>query len=392
MRAPVVLALGFRVFFLLGLVHGTAAMAVWLATLRGVPLLAALPATAWHAHEMVYGFARAVVAGFLLTAVRNWTAQPTPTGWALGALAATWLVPRGLLAVGGPSVLPVAAAFDLGFGVALVVAVARPVVAARQWRQAGIVAKLALLVVGEGLFYAGALGWLASGVAWGTGAGLYLVVALALTIANRVTGSFVRSALPGTPEIVARPWRDRIALVAFLALFAFDVFAPWPLGASLAAAVLVGVHAARLRAWWAPGVARRPLLWVLFAAYAWFVLGFALQAATPVLATLGVPVPPPIPRHALGVGGLGVLMLGMVARVSLGHTGRDVRATHAGLGIVFAVGLAAAAVRVVGPWLLPGSTATSLAVAAALWIVASGALAVWGAPLWLAPRPDGRPG
>lgn len=389
MSPPPVLALGFRVFFLLAVAHAVGAMGLWIAALEGLlaPGLAGLPAVSWHGHEMVYGFSRAVVAGFLLTAVRNWTGRPTPTGWPLGVLAALWLIPRLLLAFGGPSALGWAAAFDLAFSAGLVTAIATPIVAVRQTRQAGILTKLVLLGVGEALFYAGAAGWLDQGVAWGLGTGTYMVLALVLTIARRVFVFFVRSALPGSPPPPERPWLDRASLIGFLLLYLLDVFTPWDLALSVVAAVLAVLHGFRLWTWWVPGVASRALLWVLFAAYGWIVVGFVLHALTPWL-----DLAPAIALHAYTAGGIGTITLGMVARVSLGHTGRDVREPRPFLGWVFAGGIAAAAFRVLGPWLAPAWKPLWLDAAATLWIAAFGALLVWGLPLWLRPRPDGQPG
>lgn len=389
MTPPPVLALAFRVFFLVGSAHSAMAMAVWLATLHGGSklALAGLAPVNWHAHEMVYGFSRAVVAGFLLTAVRNWTRQPTPTGWPLGVLALLWLVPRLLITLGGAEVRLVAGAFDVAFGVAVAGAVVRPVVAARQTRQVGIVAKLVILAVGEALFYGGVLGVVPDGVRWGIGTGVYMILALVLTIARRVTVFFVRGAFPEVSEPSDRPSLDRLALVAFFVLYVVDVFLDAPRVEAFVAGLLAMVHATRLATWWTPKVLGRPLLWVLFAAYGWFVLGFALQAAAPWLG-----LAPAVPLHAFTAGGVGAITLGMMARVSLGHTGRDVRAPSRGLGLLFALGLGAGLTRVFIPWLAPLYVQAGLDAAAIMWIGAFGALLLWGLPLWLRARPDGQPG
>jgi len=209
---PHVLSLGFRVFFLLGILHAAVVVALWSASLAGRLDLAfaGLPPIAWHAHEMVFGFSRAIIAGFLLTAVRNWTGRETPTGWPLGWLATLWALPRVLITVGGPGILGVAATVDLLFGALLVAVVARPVAAVRQWRQVGLLTKLGLLWLAQAAFYATALGALPWRLSLGPQIGVYLVLAVILTISGRVVPFFVRAALPQTPPPPSGPgWTAR---------------------------------------------------------------------------------------------------------------------------------------------------------------------------------------
>lgn len=384
-----VLSLGFRLFFLLGIGHAVGVMLAWLAVLHGVvalPLAGLAPVT-WHAHELLFGFVQAIISGFLLTAVRNWTQRETATGAALAALAALWACPRLLLTFGDARALGWAAAGDLAFGAALWVVVARPVFAARQARQAGILAKIALLGVAQGLFYAGAVGWLADGVRLGLYTALFLILGLVVTIARRVVVPFVRAAIPDTPAPPEQVWLDRSALAVFVVFFAAEVLAPWPAIARSAAGLLTVLHAWRLWSWWTPGAAARSMLWVLFLAYGWIVLGFGLFALAPWLR-----VAPVLVVHAWTAGGIGVMILGMVARVTLGHTGRDVRENRPFLGVLFALGALAAAARVAGPWVAPGAQVLAWDVAGGLWIVVFGALFVWGVPLWTRARPDGAAG
>jgi len=386
-RTPVLLSLGFRVFFLLGVAHAIAAMGLWLAALQGVSLpFAGLAPTAWHGHEMVFGFSLAIVAGFLLTAVRNWTGLPTVSGWPLGALALCWLLPRVLLSFGGASVLPVAAALDVGFGIGLLVAIGRPIWEKRQARQIGIMSKLSFLVLGELLFYAGAAGWLEDGVRWGLYTGVYMIVALVLTIARRVVAFFVRSVAPDNPRPAENKWLDRVSLFGFFGLYIVDVFTPWRVVLSALALVLVLVHSVRLWTWWSPVVARVPLLWVLFLAYAWIIVGFGIHAASPWLGW-----PENAALHAYTAGGIGSMTLGMVARVSLGHTGRDVRAVHPFLAVVFGIGAWAAVARVAVPIGMPAWSSVGYSLGASLWLAAFSMLFGWGLPMWIGPRVDGKP-
>lgn len=389
MKSPPLLALGFRIFFLLGTAHAALAMTVWGLTLRGVlaPPFAGLDGVSWHAHEMVYGVAFAVIAGFLLTAVRNWTQRPTLQGWPLGALAALWLVPRVLLGLGIATTLPWAAVFDLAFGLGLLVVLARPIIAARQTRQAGILSKIGLLVIGQAMFYAGALGWLPDGIRWGNTTGLYLILALVITVAARVVVFFTRSVLPEMVPPAERPWLDRMALAAFLALFVVDTFSDLLHVRTALAATLAVLHARRLRSWWTPAVRHHPLLWVLHLAYGCLVMGFVMHAATPWLGGSR-----PLALHAYAVGGVGLMILGMVARVSLGHTGRDLRLPRPVLVPMFLLGLLAVILRVAVPWVVPQHTAIAWQGAAAAWTLAFAVMCGWGLPIWLGARPDGAPG
>ena len=180
---PPILRLGFRPFFLAAAVYAALGMAAWgLAWFTAWPPTA-IPAPLWHAHEMLYGYALAVVAGFLLTAVRNWTGLPTARGGALAALLALWCAAR-LGYFLGPAALPYVAALDLGFDLLLLAAVATPIVRVRQWRQAGILAKLVLLITGNALFYLGVMGQVVDGTFYALHGGVFVLVALILTIAE----------------------------------------------------------------------------------------------------------------------------------------------------------------------------------------------------------------
>lgn len=382
------LASGFRVFFLLASAHAAGSVIVWALLLAGVLSAPAggLPPVWWHAHEMVFGFSRAVVAGFLLTAVRNWTGLPTPTGGALGALASLWLVPR-LLGWAGAAGIPLMAVLDLAFGMALLAAVGVPVVRARQGRQAIVLVWLGLFAAADAHFYTGAMGWSVLGLQRGVELGLYAVLGLLLTIAARVMPFFVRSALPGSRPFEVQPSFDRALSAALLAFWLAQAVAAPTTVVRVLAGVLAGGHGVRLVRWWRPGLGGRSLLWVLYGAYGWVVCGFALQAVGPWIG-LG----PVHALHAHAVGGVGAMAVGMMARVSLGHTGRDVRAPRPGLAMVFALVFVAAFLRVVGPWWAPASTFAWYMATAALWVVGLMALSVWGLPLWTRPRPDGQPG
>lgn len=380
--------LGFRPFFLLAGLFSLVSILVWAGAYVYHWPLPALPvaAMAWHGHEMIFGYALAVVAGFLLTAVRNWTNIPTLRGAPLAALAALWLAARLVMGV-FPQHIGLAMALDLAFGCGLIAAITTPLARAGQWKQFGIVAKVLLLVLANGLFYLGARGDTASGVAWGLYSGLYLILSLIFVMARRVVPFFIERGVGYAVTLTNRVWVDRASLVLMLAFWIAEVFLGSPaLAAGLAAALFV-VHAVRLFDWHTPGIWKKPLLWILYLGYGAAVLGFPLK----VLAAFGL-VSPYLPVHAFAAGGIGLMTIGMMARVSLGHTGRSVQAPPAALAGVFALMVAAFVVRVLLAALWPQAYAVWIGLAQLLWVAGFAGFLVLYAPMLVRPRVDGQPG
>jgi uncharacterized protein involved in response to NO len=314
---------GFRPFFLLGAAWAAIAVPVWLAAYaHGYALRGALPPMFWHAHEMVYGFGMAVVAGFLLTAIPNWTGRLPVRGWMLGALAALWLAGRVAMLVPG------AAPLDLAFPAVLAAVVAREILAGRNWRNLPMLAALALLLAGNVLFHLGVYAGLRLGIAT-----LLMLIAL---VGGRIVPSFTRNwmtkfrrgALLPAPEGML----DRAALV--MTLFAL---AAWVLDwATLPLAVAGVALAARLARWRGIATWREPLLFVLHAGYGWLALGLVL---------LGLGAPAAL--HALTVGAVGTMTLAVMTRASLGHSGRALAADRSTIAIYLLIS-AAALLRIAG--------------------------------------------
>lgn len=381
--------LGFRPFFLLAAAFAPLSLLVWVGTqIHGWPLPAGLPVApmAWHGHEMVFGYAMAVVAGFLLTAVRNWTQLPTPRGLPLAALAGAWLGAR-LVMAWAPHALAAAALLDLAFGLALVVAIARPLARAGQWPQFGIVAKVGLLVLANGAFYAGALGWLEAGVRWGLYSGLYLILSLIFVMARRVVPFFIERGVGYSVTLRNRVWVDRLSLVLMLAFWVADVFLAVPAAVALLALALLAVHAVRLFDWHTPGIWRKPLLWVLYVGYATAVLGFLLKGLS-----VWAGVSPYLAVHAFAAGGIGLMTVGMMARVTLGHTGRSVQTPPRAVTAVFVLMAAAFVARVAAPLVWPAAYGVWLGLAMGLWVAAFALFLAVYAPMLVRPRIDGQPG
>lgn len=373
---------GFRPFFFGACAWAVFAMAEWLLVYAtgGASPRAEILGMQWHAHGMIFGFSAAVIAGFLLTAVRNWTGRPTLSGRPLMVLFAAWLVARLLLSVkGAPVVLPAAA--DLLFSFGLLGAVLRPILAAGQMgKQAGILSKVATLAVANALFYAGMAGLLATGVRWGLYLGLYSVVGLVLAIGRRILPNFIAVGTGSSTPLKNDDRIDRAALALFLVFLVAATFFEASIVAAVSAGLLAIVHAVRLVGWHTPGIWKRPLLWAPYLSYGFLVAGFALMA----LATV-IPLPPFVGLHALAAGGVGLIAVGMMARVSLGHTGRGIATLPPFTATAFALVLAAAVVRVAFPIAAPSLVTIWIVMSQSLWVLGFAVLGVRFAPIWFGP-------
>lgn len=369
--SPALLDVGFRPFFLAGAVWAVAALAIWLAALSGLlsPGGGIYGALAWHAHEMVFGVAAGVVGGFLLTAVPSWTGQPKLVGSGLALLAGVWVLGRIVMLVPDSAGVPVVAAVDLAFLAALAVRTGWQVRASRNWRNLPVVAGPLVLLAGNALFHAEAAGLVADGGDLGAELGLAGVVLLITMIGGRIIPAFTRNWLMNTGRggpLPVEPNRfDAVMLLA--TAVAFVTWLGWstaPATGVLAAAVAAG-HAVRLARWrgWRTGA--EPLVWVLHLGYLWVPVGFALMAAA---ALAPAAVPEAAVLHAFAVGAMGTMMLAMMTRATLGHTGRALVADRATTAVYLLV-TAAAAMRVVAA-LVPALYAPAIPVSGAGWVLA----------------------
>jgi len=386
---PALFNLGFRPFFLGAGLFAALAMGLWSGVYLGGWQLALAQMTpiTWHAHEMLYGYTMAVIAGFLLTAVRNWTDRDTASGARLALLVALWAAARVLALFDGAGASRMMALADLGFQLALTVELARPLIQARQWRQMGILAKVVLLTVTNALFYLDLLGYLPHGIFWGLYGGLYLIIGLILTMGRRVIPFFTERGVDYPVALINRRWLDVAALVLFLLFFVFDLFTPYRGVAALCALALFGLHSARLWGWYTPGIWRKPLLWSLFLAYGFIVAAFPLYALSVVTR-----VSPTLAVHAFAAGGIGLITLGMMARVALGHTGRDVQNPPPVVWWPLVLLTVSALLRVFAPLLVPGLHNAWIVISQFFWIAAFALFVAHYWPILGRPRVDGRPG
>ncbi len=380
--------LGFRPFFLFAAVFSLVSLLIWGGVyVYGWPAPRATVAPMqWHAHEMIFGYAMAVVAGFLLTAVRNWTHIPTLSGVKLALLLILWLAARMWMLLAPGQMLPVLV-LDVGFNLALAVAIAIPLMRARQTKQLGIVSKIVLLGLANALFCLGALGLLDHGVRWGLYSGLYLILSLIFVMARRVVPFFIERGVGYPVQLTNRTWVDRSSLVLLLLFWIADVFLEQPVLAGALAAGLFVVHAVRLADWHTPGVWTKPLLWVLFLGYGAAISGFLLKALTPVVA-----LSPYLAVHAFAVGGIGLMTVGMMARVALGHTGRSIQEPPKVLVPIFLLLALSFVARVLLPLFDGAHYVLWVGVSQALWLGAFGLFALTYGPILIRPRVDGQPG
>jgi uncharacterized protein involved in response to NO len=365
--------LGFRPFYLGAAAFALFAVPYWIAGLLGwVMLPSTMPPLLWHSHEMLFGFAMAVIVGFLLTAGKAWTGLATPRGATLAAMAGLWLAAR-LAALGAP--YAVYALLDMALLPWVAWVLARVLLKAGNRRNLPLVVILLLMATANLMFHAAVLGWLSVDPLRALHAGLALIVMIECVIAGRVIPAFTMAALPGR-QLKVPAGLKRTTLAATAVSSAAWVLLPAHPATAVALALAALLHLARLWHWQPWRTRERPILWVLHAAYAWLPVGFGLLAWAQlggVAASAGI--------HALAVGATAGLIIGMVTRTARGHTGRALKASRLEVAAYLLVAGAAVA-RVVLPWLTPAHSANGLVLAASAWAIAF-ALYLWVFTPWL---------
>ncbi len=366
----------FRPFYLGSAFFSAVAVPLWLGMWYHNSFTPALPPLFWHAHEMVFGFAGAIIIGFLFTAARNWTGLPLPAGMPLVLLAVLWLTARvGMLV-----------AYGLGTAVAdslLLVIVAgvltRKFILARSWCSMPLVMVLVLLACANIAFHAAAHHLIPVSPLQAVEAGLLFVVLIEMIVGGRVVPGFSTNAAPGVWRW--RPtWLHRGSFMLAAAAFLADSFhVPGPLTGTLA--LLAGAAVAVQAIGWNPlAVRSNPMQWILHAAYAWIPIGLVLLG----LASFGI-VPRSAAIHALAVGSMGGLIIGMITRTALGHSGRLVRAGRVEV-TAFILVLLAAALRVASA-LIPSFYLAGMLAAGTAWAGAFLLYVVSYGPILLGKRP-----
>ena len=379
---------GFRPFFLGAGCWAVLSMIIWFGLLRmNWPLeLNSMPAAIWHAHEMVFGFAVAVIAGFLLTAVPEWTQCRAFSGYRLMSVFFFWLMARLSSLIGNDAMLMVTASFDMLFILGLFVLISWPIIKSRQYRQFGILAKILLIAASNASFYLGVAGVFGNGVQYGLYTGFYLIIALILTVGRRVIPFFIQRGLALKAPLNNKTWVDIASLILFLLYWIMEVFLWTPKLTALVALLLLIVHGVRLFDWYVDGLWKKPLLWVLYLSYSFIVIGFGLKASL----LLNLQVPSHLVLHMFAIGGVGLMTCGMMSRVSLGHSGRNIHKINPPVVLAFITIALAAIVRVVLPLFDIQHYSLWITLSQLLWILGFCSFLYVFFPILTAPRADGR--
>ena len=384
-QGPAFFSHGFRPFFLFAGVWSALAVLIWVMAFAGAYALPSVfgPLT-WHVHEMVFGYAAAAIAGFLFTAVPNWTGRLPVHGLPLAAFAGLWIAGRIVVLFGEPVGVWPTAIIDCSFLIVLALVIGREIVIGKNRRNLVVAVVVALLALANILTYLEPLGLAATGDL-GLRLGIGVVIDLIALIGGRVTPSFTSSWLRRrgeTPPNVAMAHIDRVGLVAVVAAMAAWTFVPEARGAGSLLIFAGGLTLYRLVRWRPDRTRGEPLVWVLHLGYAWLGVGLVLLGLSIVTDVLL----PTAALHALTAGAIGTMPLAVMSRATLGHTGRALTADRVTTLLYLCVS-AAAILRVLSP-VLGGMEIAALHVSATLWIIAFGGFAVAYAPMFFASRAD----
>ncbi len=379
--------MGFRPFFLAAALYAIVCVStfVWALLMGDWPAASVLAPSAWHGHEMIYGFVLAAIAGFLLTAVPNWTATQPIAGRRLALLLLVWLAGRIAMAPGIEGSSGWRALIDLAFAPVLAAALAPALFRAKNRRNYAFLGLLALLLAGNLLFHNLQQTW----VDWGPIDGLRLaintVTLVVVVVAGRIVPAFTRNALARrgiTHSIEPTPILDALGIAAVALVLLIDIVdKDGALAAGCAAAVAI-VHLLRLIRWQGWKAADEPIVWVLHVGYAWLIVAFLLKALW-----IGVAAASAANwLHALTAGAFGTMIIGVMSRVALGHTGRPL-AVRPSITVAYVMVSLGAAARVFGPALLPAHYAASVGLGALLWASAFLLFVIVYTPIMIRPRP-----
>lgn len=387
-----ILNLAFRPFFFLATFYAVIIVTIWGFAYSGKINLhtPGMSIFQWHAHEMLYGYCLAVITGFLLTASKTWTGQQTLHGKPLALLALVWIIARLCWIIPIENCRLLASIIDGIFLLLAIIAVAWPIIKVKQYAQMGLLSKLAFfffssLVVTLGLYTNNH-----QLIHIGIYLPLYLVLGIVLTIGRRVVPFFIGRALAHAGidhEPRNSHWLDRLSLLFFIGFFISDLFLQQHWLSSLFALLTGIVIGVRLLGWHHPHIWRKSLLWGLWVAILWIVIGFMIYAAN-----RWTNSSPYLAIHAWTYGGMGTITLAMMARVSLGHTGRSIHDPSPWISVALLIVTIGAAVRVIIPIGFPEHYMQWIILADIAWALAFSILLLIYTPIWFTARVDGKYG
>lgn len=384
---PAILSFGFRPFFFFGALWAALAMALWIAMLTGILNLPThFDPVSWHAHEFLFGYLGAIIAGFLLTAVPNWTGRLPVVGWLLGGLVLIWATGR--LAISISALMPqeVAIALDLAFPTLFSLLILREIVVGKNWRNLIVFALLVVFTLANGLFHWAAINGESPAQTAGMRLGIAAAILLISVIGGRIVPSFTRNWLVKTNH-KARPTPpmqrfDKITLLITAAgLLGWVIWPSEPITA-IGLIITGALQFIRLWRWKGFETGTEPLVWVLHLGYAFIPIGALCVGASILLPDL---IGLAAAQHVWMAGAIGLMTLAVMTRATLGHTGRDLRAGVGTTALYLAL-VGAVVIRLLaGVW--PQSAMSFYTLSALLWISAFVGFATLYGPLLLRRRP-----
>lgn len=379
-------ALGFRAFFALAGLFALLLIALWTSIFNGSLMMDNYyPNIYWHAHEMLFGYSVAVIAGFLLTAVKNWTGIQTIKGKKLAGLCLLWVYGRLVPFYSGLIPDELIALIDFSFLPMLAFFIAKPIIKSGNLKNLFFVVLLLIMTFANGLIHTEILDFNENSAATGLNLVVAIIIMIILIIAGRIFPFFTEKGLKGVIAI-RNPLLDGVAIGTSIIMFLLLIFDVTGLILTVSSVLAVIANLLRVAGWYVQKIWYVPLLWVLYMGYAWIMAGFVLVG----LASVSL-VPFSVAIHAFTVGGIGVLTLGMMARVSLGHTGRALKASNT-MAIAFALINFAALFRVLMPALIPDGYVNFLMISTYCWLAAFSLFVFVYLPILSAARIDGKDG
>lgn len=377
---PALFSYGFRIFFLSASVWAAFGVLIWLPIYLGwVPFVTAFGPHDWHVHEMIFGYAAAAIAGFLLTAIPNWTGRLPVNGWPLAGLAALWLAGRIAILVSSSLGPLVTAAIDVSFLATLAFVCAREIVAGKNWRNLRVLVVIAALTAANVFFHAEV--YVLGGADYSLRLAFSTVIVLICLIGGRIVPSFTNNWLarnnPGRMPVPFSRYDAATLAVSVLALAGW-VVAPTDERSGFALLAAGAMQAVRLLRWVGYRAAGDPLVLVLHVAYAFVPLGFALSGLS-----LIADLPASAGIHAWGAGAVGLMTLAVMTRASLGHTGHALVAGPA-TQLIYILVFAGAILRV---WAALAGNVAVLEAAGMLWIGGFALFAATYGPILVRQRP-----
>lgn len=358
----------YRPFFILATVSSLFYMTLWTAfyTFKLRLNFENISPTMWHAHEMLFGYAIAVITGFMLTIEKYRFGDLISKKSALIILIILWILARVFISLTLITDISwkTGAVLDCLFILILTIRISYPVIRGKDREKTGLAAHMALITISNVVFYLGVLGLLPDGQRWGVYSALFLVVSTILLMGRKMIPLFIRNGLDFKFE--PRNWRviDILSIFFFVSFFFSELFFTSGKLVSIISGILALIYSVRLYGWYSSRIWKKPMLWVLFVGYAWIAIGFGLK-----FLSLYFNIPDLPALHSFTYGGIGIMTVGFMSRVTLGHTGRNVFAPPNIVFWIFIVLLAGAIVRVFLPIIDSGNYLIWIAISQILWIL-----------------------